>query len=78
MACPIENRAACMFTQRKIQNDDVTQEGASLGLAHVPPREHRTERTSYFDMVEVRACDRACENMCYTCQSASLHTFLAM
>eukprot|EP00971_Amphidinium_carterae_P184571 3664445-Amphidinium_carterae.1 len=58
MACPIENRTACILTNRKIQKNDV-QEDASLGLAHVPPREHSTERTSYFDMVAELAIELA-------------------
>eukprot|EP00971_Amphidinium_carterae_P317808 6317874-Amphidinium_carterae.1 len=58
MACPIQNKAACMLTNRKIQNNDA-QQGAPLGLAHVPPREHSTERTSSFDMVAELAIELA-------------------
>eukprot|EP00971_Amphidinium_carterae_P262201 5200949-Amphidinium_carterae.1 len=53
------------------------KDGVPLGLAHAPPRGHKNRRTCYFDMGS-RACDRACENMFYTCQSASLRICLAM
>eukprot|EP00971_Amphidinium_carterae_P090288 1787849-Amphidinium_carterae.1 len=73
MACPIENRAPSMLIQRKIQNNDV-RGGASLGLAHVPPREHSNrKRTSYlFHMVAelaielVRICVTRASQLFYT------------
>eukprot|EP00971_Amphidinium_carterae_P312211 6205722-Amphidinium_carterae.1 len=59
MACPIENRAACIRTNRKIQKNTMNEE-APLGLAHVPPRGHyKTERTWYFDMVAELAIELA-------------------
>eukprot|EP00971_Amphidinium_carterae_P294413 5845436-Amphidinium_carterae.1 len=41
---------ACILGNRKIQRNR-RKEGAPLGLVHVPPRGHNTEKTWYFDMV---------------------------
>eukprot|EP00971_Amphidinium_carterae_P003967 78920-Amphidinium_carterae.1 len=51
----------CVLRNRKIQENDVVNSGASLVLAHVPPREHSNrKRTSYlFHMVAELAIELA-------------------